>query len=43
MWRHTRMLKGRVNTGRFQKLLIEARALDKIGLKDRGTTTPLSD
>lgn len=29
------MLKGRVNTGRSQRLLIEARALDKIGLKDK--------
>lgn len=32
MCRHTRMLKGRVNTGRSQRLLMEARALDRIGL-----------
>lgn len=34
MCRHTRMLKGRVNTGRSQRLLMDARALDTIGLKD---------
>ncbi len=38
MWRHTRMLKGRVNTGRSHRLLIDARALDTIGLKDKDAT-----
>lgn len=37
------MLKGSVNTGRSQRLLIDAKALDRIGLKDNGTTTPLLD
>lgn len=31
------MLKGRVNTGRSQRLLIDARALDTIGLKVNST------
>ena len=34
MCRHTRMLKGRVNTGRSQRLLMEAKALDTIGLRE---------
>lgn len=34
MWRHTRMLKGRVNTGKSQRLFMDARALDTIGLKE---------
>lgn len=35
MCRHTRMLKGRVNTGRSQRLFMDARALDTTGLRDR--------
>lgn len=39
MWRQTRMLNGRVNTGKSQRLLIDARALDTIGLKDKDSTS----
>lgn len=34
MWTHTRMLKGRVNTGRSKRLFMDARALDTTGLRD---------